>query len=142
MMRRCQKRHQREKRGRNGVGAGNRRDQSAKGPSFKKIKVVTDENRLMHFGPYRMNTYGAALRSNPEYVKYMIKENKRDNQKARFTHWAMAYIMETFFAEDKEEEAEVVEEDHQMPKVGGRPRYRRMTSAERSSKRGRWIAGY
>ena len=63
----------------------------------KKIKLKRNENRLMNFGPYHRNAYGEALRSNPDYAKYLIKENKRDNQKARFTHWAMAFIMETFF---------------------------------------------
>ena len=113
-----------------------------KEPSFKKTNVITGGNRLMNFGPYRMNTYGEALRSNPEYAKYLIKENKRDNQKAIFAHWAMAYIIESFFGEDKEKEEAVGEEDHQMSEVGGRPKYRRMASADRSSKRGRRRSGY
>ena len=113
-----------------------------KGPSFKKMKVITDENRLVNFGPYRMNTYGEVLRSNPKSAKSAIKENKRDNQKDRFTHWAVAFVMETFFAEGQEEEGGILAEDQQIPEVGCRPRFRRMKSAERSRKRGRWRAGY
>ena len=88
--------------------------------------METDEDRLMNFGPYRMNTYGEALRANPKYVKYLIKVNKRDNQKARFAHWMMAFIVETFFAEDKEQEEEGVVGDQKMPEgravsdLGGR----------------------
>ena len=76
-----------------------------------------------------MNTYGEVLRADPEYVKFPIKGNERDNQKARFTHWAMAFIAGTFFAEDKAQEEEVVMEDHQMPEGRGRLRFRRQTSA-------------
>ena len=58
-------------------------------------------------------------------MKFLIKENKRDNQKARFTHWAMAFVVETFFTEDKEQDGEVGREDHQVPEGRGRRRFRR-----------------
>ena len=35
------------------------------GPSLAKIKVKIEEDRLVNFGPYRMNTYGEALREDP-----------------------------------------------------------------------------
>ena len=86
----------------------------------------------MNFGPYRKNAYGEVLRSNPEYAKYLINVNKRDNQKARFAHWAGAFVVETFFTEDEEQEEEVVREDHQVSEGRSRFRFRRKTSAERA----------
>ena len=83
-------------------------------PCLKRGKVATDGNRFMGVGPYRMSTYGEVLRSNPEYAKYLIKENKRDNQKARFAHWIMAFVVETFFEEDKKEKEEILEEGSQI----------------------------
>ena len=69
-----------------------------------------DEDRLMNFGPYRKRTYGEVLRENPMYVKFLIKENQRDNQKARFAHWVMASIVETFFTEEEEGKPQSLEE--------------------------------
>ena len=87
----------------------------------------------MNFGRYPTNTYGEVLRTHPEFAESSLKENKRDNRKARFAHWAMAFIMETFFGRDKEKEEEILEEEEaQMEEGGDRPRYRRTTSAERA----------
>ena len=64
---------------------------------FNKNKANADGNRLMNLGRYPMNTYGEVLRSHQEYAKALLKEDMRGNQKARFTQWVMAFIMETFF---------------------------------------------
>ena len=45
-------------------------------PRLQKRKVMADEDRLMGFGHYHMNTYGEVMRYNPEYAKYLIKEGK------------------------------------------------------------------
>ena len=79
-----------------------------------------------------MKTYGEVLRTDPRYVKFLIKGNKRDNQKARFAHWAMAFVVETFFTEDKEQEEEVVREDHQVSEGRSRFRFTRQAGAERA----------
>ena len=77
-----------------------------------KIKVKRDKKRLMNFGPHRKRTYGEVIREEPEYVKSLIKENRRDNRKSRFAHWVMAYIVETFFSRKEEgREEENTEEE-------------------------------
>ena len=79
-----------------------------------------------------MVPYGEVMQSNPEYAKYLIKENKRDNQKARFTHWVMAFMAEALWGEDKREKEEIEEEGSQTRETGCRGRYRRMTDVERA----------
>ena len=95
----------------NEVEQGTRKYSREIGNTPGKIKVGRDENRLMNFGPYRKRTYGEVLREEPDYAKFAIKENQGDNQKARFAHWATAFVAETFFAEEEEEQEEEVEED-------------------------------
>ena len=69
---------------------------------MEKIKVKRDKKRRMNFGPHHEKTYGEVLREEPEYVKALIKENRRDNQKSRFAHWAMAYSGNLLFQRGRE----------------------------------------
>ena len=51
-------------------------DEEEKTSERKSRKVIADEDRMMGFGPYRMNTYGEVLRHNPRYAMYLIEEGK------------------------------------------------------------------
>ena len=101
------------------------------GDCLDGIKVGRDEDRLMNFGPYHMKAYGEVLRMDPGYVKFLIKGNQRDNQKARFAHWVTAFIAETFFSEEEEQEDEVDKENQLVSEGRSSCRCRRQTSAER-----------
>ena len=90
------------------------------GNRTERIKAKRDANRLMNFGPYRRGNYGEVLRKDPEYVKKLIKENQRDNQKEIFARWVMAFIAETFFTEEEKEQEEELEEDKPQEKEEGR----------------------
>ena len=46
-------------------------------------------------------------------------------------------MVEKFFEEDKKEKEEITDECSQSREKGGRPRYRRMTDAEREHRQGR-----
>ena len=98
-----------------------------------KIKVKRGKERLMNFGPHRNRTYGEVLREEPEYVNALIKGNRRDNQKSRFAHWVMAYIVETFFQEKKKDKARRIQRrrSQREREEVGRAIGRRRTSAER-----------
>ena len=91
-----------EKEERRGRVKDRRMYQQEEGEELEKIKVKRDKKRRMNFGPHHEKTYGEVLRKEPEYAKSPIKENRRDNQKSRFAHWAMAYIAGTFFSREEE----------------------------------------
>ena len=46
-------------------------------PRVKKRKVMTDEDGMMGFGPYRMTKYGEVMRYNRNYAMYLAKAEKR-----------------------------------------------------------------
>ena len=116
-------------------GKGTRMYSREGGGISENLKVKGDENRLMNFGPHRKRTYGEVLREKPGYVEFLIKGNQRDNHQARFAHWVMAFVVETFFSgEEEKQEEEVEEEEEEEDRLReieeGRPvRYRRQTSA-------------
>ena len=51
-----------------------------------------------------MSTYEEVMQPNPEYAKYLINENKRDNQKARVAHWVVAFMVEALWGKTRERE--------------------------------------
>ena len=75
------------------IERGKREKRRKGGNVSEKVKVGRDENRLVNFGPYRRRTYGEVLREKPGYVKFLTKENQKDDQEARFAHWVMAFVV-------------------------------------------------
>ena len=65
---------------------------------LKKKKNVSDEaNRKLGFGPYGDSAYEEVLTKNPSCVKFTIEGRRKGNAKGRFTHWAMASMVEAYF---------------------------------------------
>ena len=44
-----------------------------------------------------MSTYEEVFLDNPEYAKFLIEEGRRDNMQGRYTHWAMASMVDAYF---------------------------------------------
>ena len=109
-------------------------DGEEKASERTRRKVIADEDRMMGFGPYHMNTYGEVLRRNPLYARYLIEEGKRDNQKARFAHWAMAFAVETFLVEDRNEMEKTDEGGSQMRWTGEMKKLVRVSKRENRSR--------
>ena len=63
----------------------------------KKKNVSGEANSKLGFGPYDYSTYAEVLTANPGYAKFLIEEARRGNVRGRFTHWAMASMVEACF---------------------------------------------
>ena len=51
------------------------------------------------FGPYSDWAYDEVLGKNPSYAKSPIAKGRRGNSKGRFTHWAMASMVDFLLGE-------------------------------------------
>ena len=69
----------------------------------KKRRVIADAEHKMGFGPYGQYTYEEVSPNEPEYAKFLIEEGRSNNMKGRFTPWAMAIMVDSFFEIGRDE---------------------------------------